>query len=552
MKNNKSNIVLPPANGSDFKELFKYATDIGVGLPMGGDGLPIGTWTPQTLAAALSEIEANKTGVDLRAVQHWFENNDKGISAPSINLLARVFGGGDTEATTAWRSELTAGQRRLMAKRKASKSKTKRQSKEAVVEDPTLAKPRPADAIPVGEFPEQSFVQTDTSGISGVQHHPKTLAERCEQILSGAASMNLLIVYWLVFCGLGLMNYVFDTLSVTYSPFEGLDKQVGFIWAPTLTVLPLVALPAFIYYVSELTTYWKRVGRSKCILQGVTSTDSQGSAAWYAKVNDFKFSFWAIALFCLLFVFGFQWAGIYLPAYLSGDANSVQIDRYLVALVRPEVISIEEAMVLSFVGYFYTASYIAVFMFGLLFFVIIVLDFQDICTTLDVEGNKIEGRQIQKEGQKVVWGGFRVVVFALWLATLVKLQITYLSSDSSDFLSWVRIDMMGAFDATSLRNGLLENSSISHFTTFMMMAVTVSVFIFGVLRIRSSFERLAVYNRIQQSKRDYLALSEMLGVIALLSISLVLVGRFTGFSIVVGISAIASLHVLSGPKLRTY
>ena len=209
-------------------------------------------------------------------------------------------------------------------------------------------------------------------------------------------------------------------------------------------------------------------------------------------------------------------------------------------------------MVLSFVGYLYTASYIAVFMFGLLFFVIIVLDFQDICTTLDVEGNKIEGRQIQKEGQKVVWGGFRVVVFALWLATLVKLQITYLSSDSSDFLSWVRIDMMGAFDATSLRNGLLENSSISHFTTFMMMAVTVSVFIFGVLRIRSSFERLAVYNRIQQSKRDYLALSEMLGVIALLSISLVLVGRFTGFSIVVGISAIASLHVLSGPKLRTY
>ncbi|WP_108862285.1 RcgA family putative transporter [Ruegeria sp. Alg231-54] len=552
MKNNKRNIVLPPKNGSDFKELFKYATDIGVGLPISGDGLPIGTWTPQTLAAALSEIETKKAAVDLRAVQHWFEDNDKGISAPSINLLARVFGGDDTDATTAWRSELTAGQRRLTAKRKASKSKTKRKSTKAAVEEPIPAKQWPADAIPVEEFPEPSSVQTDTSGISGARRHPKTLAEKCEQILSGAASMNLLIVYWLVFCGLGLMNYVFNSLSVTYSPSEGLDKQVGFIWAPTLTVLPLVALPAFIYYVSELTTYWKRVGRSKCILQGVTSTDSQGNAAWYAKVNDFKFSFWAIALFCLLFVFGFQWAGIYLPAYLSGDANSVQIDRYLVALVRPEVISIEEAMVLSFVGYLYTASYIAVFMFGLLFFVIIVLDFQDICTTLDLEGNDIDSHQIRKEGQKVVWGGFRVVVFALWLATLVKLQITYLSSDSSDFLSWMSIDMMGAFDATSLRNGLLVNSSISHFTTFMMMAVTVSVFIFGVLRLRSSFERLAVCDRIQQSTRDYLALFEMLGVIALLSISLVLVGRFTGFSIVVGISAIASLHVLSGPKLRTY
>jgi hypothetical protein len=112
--------------------------------------------------------------------------------------------------------------------------------------------------------------------------------------------------------------------------------------------------------------------------------------------------------------------------------------------------------------------------------------------------------------------------------------------------------MAGALDATALRNGWLENSSISHFTTFMMMAVTVSVFIFGVLRIRRSFERLSVYGRDQHSTRDYLVLFEMLGVIALLSTSLVLVGRFTGFSIIVGISAIASLHVLSGPKLRTF
>ncbi|WP_299985899.1 RcgA family putative transporter [uncultured Ruegeria sp.] len=552
MITNKRNISLPPKNGSDFKELFKYATDIGVGLPIGGDGLPIGTWTPQTLAAALSEIETNRAGVDLRAVQHWFEDNDKGISAPSINLLARVFGGDNTEATTAWRSELTAGQRRLMAKRKASKNKSKRQPMEAAVEDLTPAKLWPDVAIPVEEFNEPSSVQTDSSGISGVPHHPKTFAERCEQILSGSESMNLLITYWLVFCGLGLMNFVFNTLSVTYSPFEGLDKQVGFIWAPTLTVLPLVALPLFIYYVSELTTYWKRVGRPNCISQVVSTIDSKSNAAWYAKVNNFSFSFWAIALFCFFFVFGFQWSGIYLPAYLSGDANGVQIDRYLVALVRPEAISIEEAMVLSFVGYMYTASYIAVFMFGLLFFVIVVLDFHDISTTLDVEGNKIESDQIRREGQKVVWGGFRVVVFALWLATLVKLQITYLSSDSSNFLSWLSTDMAGALDATALRNGWLENSSISHFTTFMMMAVTVSVFIFGVLRIRRSFERLSVYGRDQHSTRDYLALFEMLGVIALLSTSLVLVGRFTGFSIIVGISAIASLHVLSGPKLRTF
>jgi hypothetical protein len=347
------------------------------------------------------------------------------------------------------------------------------------------------------------------------------------------------------------MNYVLDTLNVTYSPLDGLDKQVGFIWAPTLTVLPLLALPLFIFYVSELNTYWKQVGRPRCISQGAALIANKGNAVWYAKINDFSFSFWAIALFCFLFVFGFQWAGIYLPAYLSGDAHGAQVDRYLVALVRPAVISIKEAMVLSFVGYLYSASYIAVFMYGLLFFVIIVLDFHDISTTLNLEGREIESRQIRKEGQKIVWGGFRVVVFALWLASLLKLQITYLSSDSANFLAWLGVDAMGAFGATDVRNGWLENSSITHFTTFLMMVVTVSVFIFGAMKIRSAFDRLSVYDHEQQSKRDYLASLEMLAVIALLSLNLVLIGRFTGFSIVVGISAIASLHVLSGPKLRT-
>ena len=97
------------------------------------------------------------------------------------------------------------------------------------------------------------------------------------------------------------------------------------------------------------------------------------------KVNSFTFSFWAIALFSLFFVFGSQWAGIYLPAYMSGDPGGVQIDRYLVALSRPEVISIRQAMVLSAVGYLYTASYIAIFLLGLLFLVIIALDYRETC-----------------------------------------------------------------------------------------------------------------------------------------------------------------------------
>ena len=209
-------------------------------------------------------------------------------------------------------------------------------------------------------------------------------------------------------------------------------------------------------------------------------------------------------------------------------------------------------MALSLVGYIYTASYIAIFMFGLLFLVIIVFDYHDLCMTADLEGSTADPKRIRKEGQKIVWGGFRIAVFALWIASLVKLQITYLSADSPNFVAWLKTDILSLFDATSISNGWLANTSISHFTTFLMMVVTVTIFIVCALKIQTVFERLSVYDHDYPFSRDQRAILKMLAVVGLLSFNLVLVGRFTGFSLLVAASALASLHVLSGPRLRTF
>lgn len=544
IKNGKY-FVAAQKNSDNFKVLFARLTAEGAGRPVDQRGFADGPWTPETLAEAISALDGNEKGIELRAVQVWFQDNDNGIGNDNIRWLARIFGCDDPEETSKWQAEIRASKDRLTNERREKRRRATASDTVTTESESQIASPL---VEPLSGVVSQPAVLDRTPKV----RVSKTLAEKCEWLLSGSGSMNLLIAYWLVFCGLGLMNYVLGTLSVTYSPFDGLDKQVGFIWAPTLTVLPLVALPAFIFYVSDLNTYWKQVGRSKCTADDVISVNIVSNEAWYAKVNDFSFSFWAIASFCWLFVFVFQWAGIYMPAYLSGDTNGVQIDRYLVTLVRPEVISVGEAMVLSFVGYVYTASYIAVFMLGLLFLVIIVLDYHDLCTTSDLEGSTADTRQIRKEGQKIVWGGFRIAVFALWLASLVKFQITYLSSDSPSFLAWLKTDALSAFNATSSRNGWLENTSISHFTTFMMMAVTVTIFVVCALKIRSVFERLSVYDDDYPFSRDQLAIAKMLAVIGLLSFNLVLVGRFTGFSLLVAASALASLHVLSGPRLRTF
>ena len=520
--------VAPMPSDKGFQEVFRQQIATGAGLPADEKGFPLDSWTPGRLSAAISDADHKGSGIDLRSIQNWFQDSEKGISRENVGRLARVFGCDDPQATSAWQSELDAARRRQLARRRDKNVKIKN----GYGEGPAL------EAVP----------KTGKS----LGHRRVSLAERGERFLSGEAAVNLLVGYWLVYCGLGLMNYVLGTLSITYSPVEGLDTQVGFIWAPTLTALPLIVLPAYIFFVSELNTYWKNIGRGLCEGDKILAREPRLVNPWISKVKSFNFSFWAIALFGVFFVFGFQWGAIYLPAYMSGDANGVQIDRYLVALYKPEVISVSNAMLLSFVGYIYTASYIAVFMAGLLFQVVVVLDYYDLSSDVDSENEASISRQIRKEGQKVVWGSYRIAVFGLWLAILLKLQITYLSSDASNFISWIATDALGAVGLTESRNGFLNNTTVTHFTTFLMMVVTVSVLIFCIAKVHGTFNRLELYCGDFSFSRDGFAVTRMIAVVALLSLNLVGVGQFLGFSLYVALSVLASCHVLSGPKLRKY
>ena len=521
IKNNRF-FIPPPDDESDFKVVFHQMARVGAGRPVDDKGIPEGPWTAELLTDAISRIDANRSGVELRTVQRWFECNDTGISSENIRWLARVFGCGDPVAISEWQMELSNAQSRLTVKRRERKRAENSDAKGLTIDDATRQTKRVR----------------------------KGLAEKCEWLLSGEASMNLLVSYWLVFGALGLMNYALGTLSVTYSPEDGLNKQVGFIWAPTLTVLPLVVLPLYILSVNDLISFWKNGARSQCALSEQNTDFSTSADGWMLKVKSFSFSFWAIALFSLFFVFGFQWAGIYLPAYMSGDTGGVQVDRYLVALSRPEVISIQQAMILSAVGYLYTASYIAVFLLGLLFLVIIALDYRETCGHSIQQNLVTTGVTIREAGNRIIWGSFRIAAFGLWIATLIKLQIVYLSSDAKDFVSWLSWDAQAALGLIATQNGWLDNSSVSHFTTFLMMAVTVATFGFCVAKVHETFARLPFDDDKDRSWPDRDLIVRMSAVIIILSANLLLVGRFEGFSLLVALSVIATFYVVRGPSLN--
>ena len=66
------------------------------------------------------------SGIDLRAVQFWFQENDKGISNANIDWLSKIFSEGNKELARLWRVKL------LVAKKKSSQKRKLKTNKEVI------------------------------------------------------------------------------------------------------------------------------------------------------------------------------------------------------------------------------------------------------------------------------------------------------------------------------------------------------------------------------------------------------------------------------------
>jgi len=123
IKNNKF-YVAPQQESANFKQLFARLAAAGAGRPVDDQGFPDGPWTPEKLADAISAIDANPKGIEVRAVQVWFQDNDNGISNDNIRWLARIFGCDDPEAASEWQTALAVAKERLASERRAKNDKT--------------------------------------------------------------------------------------------------------------------------------------------------------------------------------------------------------------------------------------------------------------------------------------------------------------------------------------------------------------------------------------------------------------------------------------------
>ncbi|TCL65804.1 hypothetical protein [Rhizobium sp. BK251] len=518
MEKNGKIFVAPPKDGSDFKELFKQLAAVGAGRPVGIDGFPQGPWTPELLAEAITQIDSNRAGVDLRTVQLWFQENDKGISPSNINWLARIFGCDDREATSEWLLELSAAQARLTAKRRDSKKATS-------------AAAAPDNPGPVtGQIQMQHADDEGQDGERVPQKKGFSLAQRTEALFGSGSPLNLPASTFAGASALGFLSYIVGIHSVTYSRPDGVVKQVGFLWAPNWTFLFMVLLPLFFSFVTELLLLWKQDARYRLLAQ---TNRFERKVAWARNVQAYSYSYAAVFVICVIFAGVFQWIGVCLIPLLQGGGDYAT-SWGTVANVQPDLISVPVEIVFTGLAYLYMCLCFYLFFAGLILLHTIIHDFWRI----------EEGLMPRLGGEhrpdcvvriRVMRGIFRCTIVGILVAICMKVQSSYLSSDGADIVDWIVHDLFSVVYRDHHAANTFGYRMPTHYSSLLVAISACVVFLYGSIRLN-------VGARFRE------ALWKMSAVVGLLFATYLLIDAFDGFSIILIAGVLVATYGLFDPE----
>ncbi|NLS07510.1 hypothetical protein HGP14_30000 [Rhizobium sp. P32RR-XVIII] len=521
MEKNGKIFVPPPKDGRDFKELFRQLAAVGAGRPLGRDGFPQGPWTPELLAEAISQIDSNRLGVDLRTVQLWFQENDKGISASNIRWLARIYGCDDPEATSEWLMELSAAQSRLIAKRRDSKKAVR--STVSVVSEAPPSVTADDESQPAGGIAQDSEVSRERQRFS--------LAERSEALFSRGSSLNLPASIFAGASALGFLSYIVGIASITYRRPDGVVKEVGFLWAPNWTLLFMVLLPLFFVVVIELLAFWKQNARLRLVAQ---ADSSESGKAWASNVCAYSYSYWAVFLICILVAGLLQWIGVCVIPLLEGSGDYA-ISWGTIAIVQPDLISVPVEIVFTALSYFYMSLCFYLFFAGLILLHTIVHDLWKIEGDVKAQPDVAHWHERAEIRLRILRGIFRCTVLGVLVAVCMKIQSAYLSSNGEDVLTWIIHDMSSVLEGHPDRSQSLGYRMPTHYSSLLVAISACVVFVYGLLRL--AFR-----------KEFRVTLWKMSAVVGLLFASYLFIDVFDGFSIFLGISVLLAVYGLFDPE----
>lgn len=505
---------------------------VGAGRPVDEKGIPQGPWTPDLLAEAISQIDANQSGIELRTVQHWFQDNKKGISAENIRWLARIFGCDDPDATSAWQAELSAANRRLGAKRREVQrigGSSKSTSPETSLKKGTPSAVLKRDLVPRNMEPR------------------RWLARRTEAMFDGQNALNLPIVVWAGSAMLAFLSYVIGTHSITYYPVPGLEKQVGFLWAPSWTVDRIVFVALFLFITSEVLHRWKTDWRPSVAVGCEWASHNE----WVRRLNDLSHMFGVILGICALVVFFGQWLGVYWPVLIRGVGGSSMVDWILVAIERPDVVTVPEAIAVSGVANLYSCFVYWAYFSGLLLLFAVAGDFHALAGSPVAEPSYDRILGVFDIGNNLTRAVYCCAMLGILSATSIKLNAAYLISDGQNILAWLLTDMLTVLGGTERRWSFLEQTAWPYITSFFVFFVTVFTYFACLARIQSGLAKASQHfarfhpTKLQRS-RELMRTSRstwirLSGAVGLLAVNFLLLGAFNGFSYLLILSVVVAV-----------
>lgn len=522
IKNGKY-FLRPEKNGSDFKELFRHLASSGAGRPVDSDGFPEGPWTPDLLAAAITELDPSGAGIELRTVQLWFQDNDKGISSDNIRWLARIFGCDDPEATSEWQAELSAARTNFIAKRREKRSPKEHSEPDA----PLPPSSQVLDAQRIAIVEPNDSVETQRS-------KPRFGLARASEAMFGGSPLNLPASVFAGAVALGFTSYFLGIHEATFDAPDGHMKQVGFLWAPNWTFLFMAFMPMFFAFVSELLFFWKNEGRHRVAGHGDLD---DGADAWTRNIEASTYTFWAVLLICLLFAGLFQWVGVRLLPLMRGGGDYAT-DWGSLAIMRPEVISVPEAITFTGLAYLYMCICFYLFFAALILLYSVAQDFGH----AQASSTSLTGAEHQNDvnlvGVRVMSGIFRCTVLAIFVAVCMKLQSAYLASSATDILQWLSSDIASIVTAADKSGSLGDFSAPNHFSSLLIVLASVFVFLYGAFRL-------------DVGGRNRIAVWIMSATVGLLVAGYLMIGAFAGFSALLGMGVVLGLYALIVPGFRT-
>lgn len=526
MINPRKFFVPPPGDESDFKELFKRMAAAGAGRPVDKDGIADGPWTPDQLMEAITDIESNKDGVELRTVQTWFQDNERGISPENIRWLARIFGCDDPEATSDWQAELTASQERLVAKR--------RQRRKQQEEPPREPEPQP------NEVAEES-VDADRAQRPGKY----SLVRFAEGVFQGRRAGDLPVVVFTGAVALALISFTLSVHSIVFVAPDGPMKQVGFLWAPNWTITFLIVLPLYLAFLVDVVRFWKSEWRSKLLLG---ADDTAVAQTWGSKVAAAAFSYWSVLVVTIVVASGYNWFVSYLVPLKGGGLGTLPVDWGRVAIFYPDVISKEAAVVFTGLVFAYNALCAYLFFTGLVFIQTIAQDYIEIARSQRLQWKTNSDEDIEAISYLLMTSIFRCTALGIVITILMKLQSSYLVSESPDIVTWLvsdAISLFGGMNALGVAYDGQQTAPGLYYSFFCLLAI-FAVYLNASVRIRSALARV---RPARTGPRFFSEWAVMDATMVLLVATCLMIGEFPGFSFLVIASTILTTYFIFKPAL---